>query len=147
MTNLAPSDCELCNAPGGDVLYQGTQFRVVLVDDAQYPGFCRVIWRDHVVEVTDLNELDRMLMMDVLWQVETVVRDVMQPKKINLASFGNVVPHLHWHVIPRFADDAHFPSPVWAVAQRVTPEDVLDARRALLPALRDAMALRLASYL
>ncbi len=147
MTDLVLSDCELCNTPGGEVIYQGTQFRVVLVEDAQYPGFCRVIWRDHVVEVTDLNELDRMLMMDVLWQVETVVRDVMQPKKINLASLGNVVPHLHWHVIPRYADDAHFPSPVWAVAQRVTPEDVLDARRALLPALRDAMALRLASYL
>ena len=147
MTSLVRSDCELCNSPGGDVLYQGAQFRVVLVEDAQYPGFCRVIWRDHVVEVTDLNELDRMLMMDVLWQVETVVRDVMQPKKINLASLGNVVPHLHWHIIPRYADDAHFPSPVWAVAQRVTPEDVLDARRALLPALRDAMALRLASYL
>lgn len=147
MTDLVLSDCELCNAPGGEVIYQGAQFRVVLVEDAQYPGFCRVIWRDHVVEVTDLNELDRMLMMDVLWQVETVVRDVMQPKKINLASLGNVVPHLHWHVIPRYADDAHFPSPVWAVAQRVTPENVLDARRALLPALRDAMALRLASYL
>ena len=147
MTSLVRSDCELCDGPGGDVLYQGAQFRVVLVEDVQYPGFCRVIWRDHVVEVTDLNELDRMLMMDVLWQVETVVRDVMQPKKINLASLGNVVPHLHWHIIPRYADDAHFPSPVWAVAQRVTPEDVLDARRALLPALRDAMALRLASYL
>lgn len=147
MTDLVLSDCELCNAPGGEVIYQGAQFRVVLVEDVQYPGFCRVIWRDHVVEVTDLNELDRMLMMDVLWQVETVVRDVMQPKKINLASLGNVVPHLHWHVIPRYADDAHFPSPVWAVAQRVTPENVLEARRALLPALRDAMALRLASYL
>jgi diadenosine tetraphosphate (Ap4A) HIT family hydrolase len=147
INNMTVSDCELCNAPGGDVVYQGTQFRVVLVDDAQYPGFCRVIWRDHVVEVTDLNELDRMLMMDVLWQVETVVRDVMQPKKINLASLGNVVPHLHWHIIPRYADDAHFPAPVWAVAQRVTPLAVLEARRALLPALRDALALRLASYL
>ena len=137
----------MVSAPGGDVVYRGMQFRVVLVDDAQYPGFCRVIWRDHAAEVTDLNELDRMLMMDVLWQVETVVRDVMQPKKINLASLGNVVPHLHWHIIPRYADDAHFPAPVWAVAQRVTPPDVLAARRALLPALRDAIALRLASYL
>jgi diadenosine tetraphosphate (Ap4A) HIT family hydrolase len=147
MGNTAISECELCNAPGGDVVYQGMQFRVVLVDDAQYPGFCRVIWRDHVAEVTDLNELDRMLMMDVLWQVETVVRDVMQPKKINLASLGNVVPHLHWHIIPRYTDDAHFPAPVWAVAQRITSDAVLDARRALLPALRDAIALRLASYL
>jgi diadenosine tetraphosphate (Ap4A) HIT family hydrolase len=147
MTTLAAPDCELCHAPGGDVLYQGAQCRVVLVDDAAYPGFCRVIWRDHVREVTDLQELDRMLMMDVMWQVETVVREVMQPLKINFASLGNVVPHLHWHVIPRYADDAHFPAPVWAAAQRVTPDAVLAARRDLLPALRAAMALRLSSYL
>jgi diadenosine tetraphosphate (Ap4A) HIT family hydrolase len=38
---------------------------------------------------------------------------VLHPDKINLASFGNVVPHLHWHVIPRFEDDAHFPAPIW----------------------------------
>ena len=85
-------DCELCVSPGGEVLHQGTQFRVVLIDDDNYPGFCRVIWRDHVKEVTDLSELDRMLLMDVLWQVEHVVREVMQPEKINLASFGNMVP-------------------------------------------------------
>jgi len=138
--------CELCQSPGGEVVFQGIQLRVVLVDDANYPGFCRVIWRDHVAEVTDLPELDRMLLMDVLWQVETVVRAVMQPLKINLASLGNMVPHLHWHVIPRYADDAHFPAPVWTVAQRETPQDVLGQRRALRPALRDALALRLASY-
>ncbi len=147
MNTLVDPGCELCNAPGGDVLFQGAQFRVVLIDDAAYPGFCRVIWRDHVREVTDLQELDRMLMMDVMWQVETVVRDVMQPLKINLASLGNMVPHLHWHVIPRYADDAHFPAPVWAQAQRATPAAVLAARRDLLPALRAAMTLRLSSYL
>jgi len=42
----------------------------------------------------------------------------MQPTKINLASLGNVVPHLHWHVIPRWADDTHFPDPIWAPARR-----------------------------
>jgi diadenosine tetraphosphate (Ap4A) HIT family hydrolase len=45
----------------------------------------------------------------------------MQPDKINLASLGNVVPHLHWHVIPRFVDDPHFPNPVWGVKVRETP--------------------------
>jgi diadenosine tetraphosphate (Ap4A) HIT family hydrolase len=141
-----PAACELCTLAGGYVLHQAAQFRVVLVEDASYPGFCRVIWQEHVAEVTDLPELDRMLLMDVLWQVETVLRAVMQPQKINLASLGNMVPHLHWHVIPRYADDAHFPAPVWATVQRETPEAVLAARRALLPALRAAMAERLRQY-
>ena len=146
MDKISEAGCELCDATGGEILHQAVQFRVVLIDDANYPGFCRVIWQDHIKEVTDLHELDRMVMMDVLWQVETVVRDVMQPLKINLASLGNVVPHLHWHVIPRYADDAHFPAPVWAAAERVTPADMLTARRNLLPALRSAMAKRLATY-
>ena len=144
--SITATGCELCESPGGEVLHQGAQFRVVLVDDDNYPGFCRVIWRDHVKEVTDLSELDRMLLMDVLWQVERVVREVMQPEKINLASFGNVVPHLHWHVIPRYADDVHFPQPVWGQAQRVSDAVKLQARRELLDELRVKMLERLSTY-
>ena len=140
------SGCELCESPGGEVLHQGGQFRVVLVDDALYPGFCRLIWHDHVKEVTDLNELDRMLLMDVLWQVEHVLREVMQPEKINLASLGNVVPHLHWHLIPRYTDDAHFPAPVWAEAKRQPSAVSLKVRVERLPALRAKMKQRLSTY-
>ena len=139
--------CELCDSPGGEVLYQGAQFRVVLVQDDLYPGFCRVIWHQHVKEVTDLSELDRMLLMDVLWQVEHVVREVMQPEKINLASFGNMVPHLHWHIIPRYTDDAHFPAPVWAEAKRAPEPASLAVRFERLPALRVKMQQRLSTYL
>ncbi len=143
---MSVSGCELCETTGGEVLHQAAQFRVVLVDDAQYPGFCRVIWHDHVKEVTDLPELDRMLLMDVLWQVEHVVRDVMQPEKINLASFGNVVPHLHWHVIPRYLDDAHFPQTVWGQVQREPASAALQLRRERLGALRATMKQRLSTY-
>ncbi len=138
--------CELCETSGGELIHQGELFRVVLVHDANYPGFCRIIWRDHVKEITDLNELDRMLMMDVMWQVEQVVRDVMQPKKINVASLGNMVPHLHWHVIPRYVDDAHFPAPVWAEAKRIPSPESLAARQEKLPLLRKKIQQRLAAY-
>lgn len=138
--------CDLCESAGGELLHQAAQFRVVLVDDDHYPGFCRVIWQDHVKEVTDLPELDRMLLMDVLWQVERVVREVMQPEKINLASFGNVVPHLHWHVIPRYLDDAHFPQPVWGQMQRTADAEMLEVRRGRLDRLRVKMRERLETY-
>lgn len=143
---MSASTCELCETAGGEVLHQAAQFRVVLVDDDHYPGFCRVIWQDHVKEVTDLPELDRMLLMDVLWQVERVVREVMQPDKINLASFGNVVPHLHWHVIPRYTDDIHFPQPVWGQAQRTADALMLEVRRQRLDGLRLKMRERLETY-
>jgi len=145
--SIRVSGCELCESPGGEVLHQCTLFRIVQVDDDNYPGFCRVIWRDHVKEVTDLNELDRMLLMDVLWQVEHVIREVMQPEKINLASLGNMVPHLHWHVIPRYTDDAHFPAPVWAEVKRQSSPASLQIRHERLPALRAKMQQRLSTYL
>ena len=128
-------NCELCSQSGGEVIWQGDKWRVVLANEAAYPGFCRVIWNDHVAEMTDLLPSDRAQLMEAVWQVEFAMREVMQPKKVNLASLGNMVPHLHWHVIPRYEDDAQFPAPVWAAAKRTTPSDALTQRVALLPAL------------
>ncbi len=133
MTGVA---CELCAQEGGEVMYQDASLRVVLVDDANYPGFCRVILQDHVAEMTELSPLMRQVMMNVVWQVELAVRDIMRPDKINLAAFGNMVPHLHWHVIPRYRDDLHFPAPVWGQEQREVDAQAIAARRALLPQLR-----------
>jgi diadenosine tetraphosphate (Ap4A) HIT family hydrolase len=121
-------------------VWQDEKLSVILVDDAAYPGFCRVIWRDHVREMSDLSHDDRLLLNEAVYQVEQAVREVMQPLKVNVASLGNVVPHLHWHIIPRYADDAHFPAPVWAQAARQTDEATLAARRALLPDLAAAIA-------
>lgn len=134
--------CELC-APLPGVVWRCEQFSVILVDDANYPGFCRVVWNSHVQEMSDLHPLDRAALMDAVNQVELAQREILHPHKINLASLGNVVPHLHWHVIPRFTDDAQFPSPVWAAAVRATEPATLDARRALLPALSAAIVQRL----
>jgi diadenosine tetraphosphate (Ap4A) HIT family hydrolase len=133
--------CELCDLSAPTVV-DNEKFAVILVDDANYPGFARVIWKDHVREVSDLADADRLLLNDAVWKLELAVREVMQPLKVNVASLGNVVPHLHWHVIPRYADDAHFPAPVWAQTQRTTDEAVLQARRALVPQLAEAIARR-----
>jgi diadenosine tetraphosphate (Ap4A) HIT family hydrolase len=143
---MSASSCELC-AHSGNVVFQHERYRVVLVDDASYPGFCRVIWNAHVKEMTDLSLADRSLLMSAVWKVEDAIRVVMQPEKVNLASLGNVVPHLHWHVIPRFVDDAHFPNPIWGEIKRTPDSGELAHRRALLPRLRDAIAERFDSGL
>lgn len=110
--------CELCAPIQADVLYQDTRLSVILVDDPLYPGFCRVIWKAHVKEMSDLTPEDAAYLMSWVLRCERTLREMLQPEKINLASLGNVVPHLHWHIIPRFADDAHFPAPIWANTQR-----------------------------
>lgn len=142
MNSSTKEGCELC-APLPGVIWACGQYSVILVDDANYPGFCRVVWNSHVQEMSDLHPTDRAALMDAVNQVELAQREVLHPDKINLASLGNVVPHLHWHIIPRFTDDAHFPSPVWAAAARATDPAILTARRALLPALSAAIVQRL----
>ncbi|HMT79755.1 MAG: HIT family protein [Azonexus sp.] len=126
--------CELCASAGGVVLWRSDLCRVVRVDDPSYPGFCRVIWNDHIREMTDLDATHQIVLMRVVFAVEAMVRRLFAPDKINLASFGNMVPHVHWHIIPRWLDDRHFPEPVWgkvqreATAQRAAVSDELMAQ-------------------
>lgn len=128
--------CELCDSAGGDLLWQNERCRVVLLNDADYPGFCRVIWREHIQEMSDLEFRERSEMMEIVFAVERALRRAMDPVKMNLASLGNVTPHLHWHVIPRFAHDPHFPSPVWSTRRR---DSVPAANPGLLGELRTAV--------
>ena len=75
--------------------------------------------------------------MEVVFAVESVLREQLDPAKVNLASLGTQVPHLHWHVIPRFTDDPHYPQPIWSTARRAR-EGVL--REANTSALAGALA-------
>jgi diadenosine tetraphosphate (Ap4A) HIT family hydrolase len=122
--------CELCGSPGGELVWEDALCRVVSVADPDYPGFCRVILNRHLREMTDLPQDERMQVMYVVFAVETALRRLYQPEKINLASFGNMTPHVHWHLVPRWRNDRHFPNPVWGTAQRVnTPQrSAVDAR-------------------
>jgi len=134
--SIADDQCELCRntngdsggnkghntdqKTGGEVLWGDALCRVVLVTNADYPGYCRVIWNNHEREMTDLTASDRRHLMSVVYAVEAAVRTCLNPDKINLASLGNQVPHMHWHVIPRWHDDRHFPQPIWGQPQRET---------------------------
>ena len=118
--------CPLCHPENETVLWRDARCRAILVHDPDYAGFCRIIWQEHVKEMTDLGEADQARLMSVVFCVERALRDLLHPDKINLASLGNQVPHLHWHVIPRFSDDAHFPDPVWAPRRRASKTDATD---------------------
>ena len=114
--------CPLCG-PDDDravhVVVRHRDWRVLRVlDNPDHPAFWRVVWNTHAAEMTDLAPEQRVALMQVVYTVEQVLRAELQPTKINLASLGNVVPHLHWHLIARFDNDRHFPQPVWAAPQR-----------------------------
>lgn len=132
------SACPLCQDDLVEVLWQDALCRVVRVVGEQgerHAGYCRVIWRSHVREMTDLSASERRHLMQLVFAVEAALRALMRPDKINLASLGNQTPHLHWHVIPRWRDDSHYPDPIWALPQRSgtqrTWPETIELRRAI----------------
>jgi len=126
---------------GGLLVVRTERFRVVRVQDAQFPAYYRLIWNEHVPEWTDLTPLHQGECMHAVAAIEAVLRSELQPAKVNLASFGNVVPHLHWHVMARFDWDTHFPEPYWGKAQRPAHEAKLQDLTDQMPEVDAALAL------
>lgn len=142
---MTPHDCPLCRDTGGLLVAQQAQWRVIRAEEPDFPAFYRVIWQRHAAEFSDLDAAERSTCMDVVLRVEQALRAALAPTKINLATLGNVVPHVHWHVIARFDWDSHFPNPVWGERRREV-EGGAAARLALdLAALDQRVAEALAS--
>lgn len=128
--------CALCQKnPHDIILWEDNFCRVVLLNDTDYPAYCRVELIEHVREMTDLSANDRARTMDIVFAVETAIREVLQPEKVNLASLGNKTPHIHWHIIPRFEDDKHFPNSHWGEAVR--PGQIKDISETELANLKE----------
>ena len=103
-----------------------------------------MIWNGHLAEMTSLSAHGRELLMKAVYVVEETQQAILSPDKINLASLGNMVPHLHWHVIPRWRGDRHFPDPIWAparIAKGAEPAELKArlARTQQLPRYRDRL--------
>jgi diadenosine tetraphosphate (Ap4A) HIT family hydrolase len=136
--------CPLCEAAGGRVVVQAPAWRLVHAQEEGFPAFYRVVWQEHVREISHLPRGDRILLGDVLATVEGALLAHLNPTKINVASLGNAVPHLHWHVIARFDWDSHFPGAVWAAAQRPADDARVAQVEAALPALEEQLRAALA---
>ncbi len=111
--------CPLCQkAAADDTIIATPQYHIVWANEAGYPCFVRVVWTAHVAEMTQLSAVARSTLMSAVFAVEQAMHRVLNPAKINLASLGNFVPHIHWHVIPRFGDDAHWPNATFTTPSR-----------------------------
>ena len=123
--------CVLCEPPPAHSalrIAEDARLHVIRVLDApDFPAYYRVIWNSHVAEFSELNAADRAHCMEAVAAVEHALIQALRPTKVNLAAFGNMVPHLHWHVIARFEGDSHFPQPIWGTRQR----EVADATAGL----------------
>ncbi|HWI83919.1 HIT family protein [Ramlibacter sp.] len=137
--------CPLCEGAGGTPVFQAQALRVIRTDEGGFPAFYRVVWNDHVRELSDLGRAQRQLCLEAVVVVEEALRRHLRPAKVNLAALGNMVAHLHWHVIARFEWDSHFPAPVWAAAQREAPAAEVARVVAARPLLEADIARQLAT--
>ena len=129
-----PSDCEICRriermTPDDPYLVAelATGY-AVLADNQHIPGYTIFLAKTCVAELHDLAPDPRRRFLEEMALVAEAVFRAFAPRKLNYELLGNSVPHLHWHLIPRYAEDPNPQWPVWSNdeflrAPRVTPID------------------------
>jgi len=118
LKSLNSDNCVLCSSQKYPIVWANDLLRIVLINDQNYRGYCRVDLINHVKEMADLDEETRNEFMGVIFKIEKIIKEYLKPDKINLASLGNITPHLHWHIIPRYFSDNHFPDSIWSAKKR-----------------------------
>ena len=112
--------------------------RVLLSRDQFFPGYTFVFTRDHVTELFHLEREVRQAVMEEVTTVAAALASLYQPTKMNYELIGNVVPHMHWHLVPRFASDPLWPRPIWSEpheAVHLTPAGYAERIEAIRRAL------------
>jgi diadenosine tetraphosphate (Ap4A) HIT family hydrolase len=144
--------CVLCETDGGALVWRGARWRLIRAEEPHVPAFWRWIANDHISEFSELSDDAALECIQGLRLIErTLIRSLTElghrPTKINLASLGNAVPHLHWHVVARYAHDAHFPAPIWAAPARAEAAAAWEASvRTVLPQVDAALAHALQAF-
>ena len=132
--------CELCTENHPQMIWGNENFYLIDASNDDFPCYLRLVSRRHVPDVTDLPELERVEMWLLLMRIENMIKNVMQPDKVNLAQFGNMVPHLHWHIIARWQDDTYFPECPWGKKLRNNLPALTEDRRQRFALLKATLA-------
>ena len=117
MTSEKTQNCSMCNRWKSDEALRIMEFRLsylVLNRDQFFPGYCLLFTKKHITELFHLDPEARQELMEEVSRVACVLSGLFRADKINYELLGNMVPHIHWHLVPRFRHDPLWPQPVWA---------------------------------
>jgi len=98
------------------VIYQNENIRIE-VEQSEIP-WLKIFTQNAYKEMSEVPALVKSEIYDHLDIIEKEMLSYYRPKKINIASFGNYMPHVHWHIMARFEEDSFFPEPMWGTKQR-----------------------------
>ncbi len=105
--------CEYLKKPSPLKIIEYSDSILYLNEDQFFKGYCILKYKEHVKEFFDLTEDARKLLMNHVCFTAKALQTVFSPDKMNYELLGNKVPHLHWHIIPRFKTDPAWPEPIW----------------------------------
>ena len=111
------TDCFMCRRWEYDRDLQIVELEhsyVILNRDQFFPGYTLLFTKAHVTELFHLDHSVRAGLMEEVSRVAEALFSTFQPDKINYELLGNMVPHIHWHIVPRFSSEALWPRPIWA---------------------------------
>ncbi len=111
------SDCPMCRKWVDDADLQVVELEhcyVLLNRDQFFPGYSFVFTKEHVTELFHLDLTTRQAVVEEVSRVAEVLNKTFEPTKMNYELLGNMVPHMHWHLVPRFDSDPLWPKPIWA---------------------------------
>ena len=122
MTDAACVMCSRYGGSGGELHVADLDLsRVFLHEDQFFPGYVLLVLRRHVTELYDLPAPERATLMEEVSRVAQALARVFRPVKMNYELLGNLVPHIHWHLVPRLATDPGLRAPIWTVEHRPAP--------------------------
>jgi diadenosine tetraphosphate (Ap4A) HIT family hydrolase len=144
------TDCPFCHKlttldhlPPGEVVWSFPHSVALLGTHQFYRGYCVLISRQHARELSGLADEVRRAYLDEMCLLARAIECPFRPHKLNYELLGNQVPHLHWHLFPRYPDDPDVLNPVWLALERgKTNPDLrrqLEQESAERPALSSAL--------
>ena len=122
---MTPSACPFCTLPASRI--QAEDVHAVLIRDAYpvSPGHSLIIPKRHVGSYFEATDAERAAMQALLFEAKRRVGAEFRPQGYNIgindgAAAGQTVPHLHMHLIPRYAGDVADPrgGVRWVIADK-----------------------------
>lgn len=104
------------------MVYQNSNIRIE-IEKSEIP-WLKIFTQHPYHEMSDVPTHIRLEIYNLLDLIEREMISYYQPDKINVASFGNYLPHVHWHIMARFKNDSYFPEPMWGKEQRESDLDL-----------------------
>jgi diadenosine tetraphosphate (Ap4A) HIT family hydrolase len=147
---MADADCFFCRKlasldelPPEDVVWHFPHSVALLGPYQFYHGYCILVSQRHACELSQLDDAERRPFLDEMCLLARAIEEAFRPHKLNYELLGNQVPHLHWHLFPRSAQDPDAVKPVWLALERAEGNETVKHRLLAGPIDRAATAERL----